>query len=273
MLQVRRLHADPIYRTDGMSIRGIGVRESMPPTYVSRPSTGDCLLMMFHGRVLLGPVGEQVISPAASIVIWRPGQWQAYGDPERRWMHSWIHCNGAFVTRTLRDACVPFGVAIPVVDPSAVDRNLFNLHEEILNVRSADDAIVRAGFVLLVRDATRSARGGLPRRPPPDDLARAMEMINSRYAEPLRLADLAAEAGLSVPHFVGRFHQHFGAPPIASLIRRRMEVAAALLKDTTDSIANIGRHVGYPDPAHFSKAFRNQFGTPPSQIRNTARRP
>lgn len=47
-----------------------------------------------------------------------------------------------------------------------------------------------------------------------------------------------------------------------------MTKAAELLKLTSLSIADIGNAVGYPNQLHFSRAFKNTYGTSPRSWRN-----
>lgn len=48
----------------------------------------------------------------------------------------------------------------------------------------------------------------------------------------------------------------------------RMVKATELLKLTTLSIADIGTAVGYGNPLHFSRAFKNIYGVSPREWRN-----
>ena len=58
----------------------------------------------------------------------------------------------------------------------------------------------------------------------------------------------------------------------AQLIRTlRLERAAALLRNQVDNVGNIAFMVGYTNPAHFSKAFKDMYGLTPMQF--TSERP
>ena len=72
----------------------------------------------------------------------------------------------------------------------------------------------------------------------------------------------------SVPStWSGSFKRWVGMPPIAYANRRRAERAAILLSTTDDPVAAIGAHVGWPDPSHFSRRFRREFGVGPRTYR------
>ena len=84
--------------------------------------------------------------------------------------------------------------------------------------------------------------------PPARYLQRAKDLVDSRYAEPITVDDLAAAAGLSRAHFSRMFTRTFGESPRAYLQTRRLERAAALLRYTDRSVADICVMVGLPEP-------------------------
>ena len=88
-----------------------------------------------------------------------------------------------------------------------------------------------------------------------------------RYAEPLDVADLARAAGLSQAHFSRAFRKAFGESPHAYLLTRRLERAAALLRNTDDSVADICVAVGLTSIGSFTTSFKRMFGTTPAAYR------
>jgi len=70
-------------------------------------------------------------------------------------------------------------------------------------------------------------------------LLRAKDLADARYFEPLEVEDLARAAGLSRAHFSREFRRAFGESPHAYLLTRRLERAAALLRNTDRSVADI----------------------------------
>ncbi len=69
--------------------------------------------------------------------------------------------------------------------------------------------------------------------PPVRHLLRAKDLADARYAEPLTVADLARAARLSPAHFSREFRRTFGESPHQYLLTRRLERAAALLRNTS----------------------------------------
>jgi AraC-like DNA-binding protein len=103
--------------------------------------------------------------------------------------------------------------------------------------------------------------------PPARHLLRAKDLIDARYREPLDIATLARAAHLSPAHFSRQFRQAFGEPPHQYLLTRRMERAAALLRSTDRSVADICLTVGLQSIGSFTTTFTRTFGLSPTAYR------
>jgi AraC-like DNA-binding protein len=103
--------------------------------------------------------------------------------------------------------------------------------------------------------------------PPSRHLSRAKDLADARYAEPLTVADLAAAAGLSRSHFCREFRRAFGESPHVYLLTRRLERAAALLRNTDYPIADICYQVGLTSVGSFTTSFSRMFGRSPAAYR------
>src|SRR5690349_15431251 len=98
-------------------------------------------------------------------------------------------------------------------------------------------------------------------------LLRAKDLVDARYFEPLDVGQMAKAAGLSRAHFSREFRQAFGESPHAYLLTRRLERAAALLRATDSSVAEICFSVGLQSVGSFTSSFRRMFGVPPTGYR------
>ena len=103
--------------------------------------------------------------------------------------------------------------------------------------------------------------------PPVRYLQRAKDLVDARYAEPITVDDLAAAAGLSRAHFSRMFTRTFGESPRAYLQTRRLERAAALLRYTERSVADICAMVGLTSVGSFTTSFARIYGLPPAAYR------
>ncbi len=103
--------------------------------------------------------------------------------------------------------------------------------------------------------------------PPARHLLRAKDLADARYFEPLGVDDLAGAAGLSRAHFSREFRRAFGESPYAYLLTRRLERAAAMLRTTDRSIADICFSVGLQSLGSFTSSFTRTFGMSPAAYR------
>ena len=79
----------------------------------------------------------------------------------------------------------------------------------------------------------------MPQLPIARHLLRAKDLADARYAERLGVNEMAAAAGLSRAYFSREFRRAFGESPHGYLLTRRLERAAAQLRNTDHSVAAI----------------------------------
>ena len=103
--------------------------------------------------------------------------------------------------------------------------------------------------------------------PPARHLLRAKDLIDARYREPLEVPTLARAAHLSPAHFSREFRRAFGETPHRYLLTRRLERAAALLRNTDHSVADICLDVGLRSVGSFTTSFTQTFGVSPTAYR------
>jgi len=103
--------------------------------------------------------------------------------------------------------------------------------------------------------------------PPARHLLRAKDLADARYSEPIDVDDMAAAAGLSRAHFTREFRRVFGDTPRGYLLTRRLERAAALLRNTDRSVAEICLDVGLTSVGSFTTSFTRMFELSPTAYR------
>ena len=108
----------------------------------------------------------------------------------------------------------------------------------------------------------------MPSTHPARHLLRAKDLADGRYFEPLSVAALAAAAGLSPAHFSREFCRAFGESPHRYLLTRRMERAAALLRNTDRTVADICLMAGFTSVGSFTSTFGRTFGLSPTAYRS-----
>jgi len=96
-------------------------------------------------------------------------------------------------------------------------------------------------------------------------IGKALRRIHATYAQPLDLAQLAGEAGMSVP----TFHTHFKAitqtSPMQYVKSTRLHQARLLMVRQGMTAAAASHAVGYESPSQFNREFKRLFGLPPAE--------
>lgn len=95
-----------------------------------------------------------------------------------------------------------------------------------------------------------------------------LDLIESRLASDVSVAELACHVGMDVRTFSGAFKAALGCAPYAYLTQKRMDYAQDLLM-TAIPITEIAFSVGYSNPSKFSAAFRKFTGKTPSEWRKS----
>ena len=104
---------------------------------------------------------------------------------------------------------------------------------------------------------------------PTRHLLRAKDLVDARYREPLDVPALARAARLSPAHFSREFRRAFGETPHQYLLTRRLERAAALLRNTDRSVLDICSAVGLQSVGSFTTSFGRAYGLSPTAYRAT----
>ena len=96
-------------------------------------------------------------------------------------------------------------------------------------------------------------------------LLRAKDLIDREYARDLDVPALARAAHSSTAHFSRGFKQAFGETPHQYLLKRRIERAMELLRETDRSVTEVSLDVGFQSLGSFSTAFRDFVGESPRE--------
>jgi AraC-like DNA-binding protein len=95
-------------------------------------------------------------------------------------------------------------------------------------------------------------------------IGRVLRLIHAAYAQPLDVARLAGEAGMSAPSLHSHFKAVTGVSPMQYLKSTRLHQARLLMvrRDLTAEAASLA--VGYGSASQFSREFKRLFGLTPA---------
>ena len=243
--------------------------------YRERPGGArqDHLMMCVRGHGYATIDGNQVHLREGELLLFPRNvphvYWAADDDP---WSIYWVHFLGEdadyYIDRILRRGQ-------PVaVEPTAQDEaeHLFRyclhaLHEGygLPTMIYAAQSLQHILSLLLYRNpALPMEQRKQSRRSSLDSVT---EYMQNHLDEPLRLADLAREAGLSVSHFSELFRAQTGQSPVAYFIHLRVRLACRLLDLSDKPIKVVAIETGYRDAYYFSRVFKKFMGISPQKYR------
>ena len=205
-----------------------------------------------------------------SFVLARAGLMQG-----RRCCVSWYHH---------RDLIEEFGDVVPVSDRIFLDdRDRITCSggagaadlAAMLVDRHIGQSAARKSLNVLLFDSPRPASSTQPAPPyilqgAGERVRRASLLMEQSLAEPLAIETIAKRLDMSVRQLDRLFHAELGEGPAAIYRAMRVEYGRWMLEETPRPIAEVASLTGFADGAHFSRAFRKQFGISPSEWRKTA---
>lgn len=103
------------------------------------------------------------------------------------------------------------------------------------------------------------------------ELAQARERIDAHPQDPVSLAELAAEAGLSRFHFLRAFKAATHLPPHAYRLQRQLQMARRLIM-TGHTVVQAAHLAGFSDQSHLTRHFASSYGLTPGALSSSLRR-
>ena len=100
-------------------------------------------------------------------------------------------------------------------------------------------------------------------------IGRALALLHDTPERAWTVDDLAREVAMSRSVLATRFASLVGESPMQYLTRWRLALAARTLRSGSDAISRVAERSGYETEAAFSRAFKREFGLPPSTWRKT----
>ena len=94
-------------------------------------------------------------------------------------------------------------------------------------------------------------------------VSRAIALLRTRFAQPLRVEDLAREALMSVSSFHHHFKALTGMSPLQFQKQLRLGEARRLMLSEDLDASTAAYRVGYESASQFSREYGRQFGAPP----------
>jgi AraC-like DNA-binding protein len=101
-------------------------------------------------------------------------------------------------------------------------------------------------------------------------LCRARDLLHET-SDPISVAGLAEQAGMSQFHFIRQFEAVFGSTPHQLRIQARIERAKHMLQRDRASVTEVCMDIGFSSLGSFSSSFARRVGMSPSDYRRSVR--
>lgn len=159
---------------------------------------------------------------------------------------------------------------VPVEEEQELRHLIDKMEREYARKRPGFSLVLRACMIELVvcmlRSASRRDDEELVRAD--ESLSRVIRYIQSHYAKPLRLAELARQSFFSKNYFAERFKRQTGMTVFQFIQQLRIDEARRRIRETEEPLARIAEEVGYADYKAFYIAFKKQTGFTPQAFRS-----
>ena len=123
-------------------------------------------------------------------------------------------------------------------------------------------------YDVMLCSATMFSRILQMREPVKTDIHRIVEL---NYTSPITLDELAYLSGRSLSSSKRDFQGIYNETPAKWIRERRLDRAYHMLKETSMTVADVCYAVGYENPNHFSRLFKNRYGKAPSEARKSGK--
>jgi len=120
-------------------------------------------------------------------------------------------------------------------------------------------------FRVLVGEQGGAIRAALASQGNFGRISRVLRRIHDDYAQPMEVATLAREAGLSAPAFHAHFKTIAGTSPIQYIKSIRLHQARLLIIRDNLTAAAASARVGYESASQFNREFKRFFGRSPGE--------
>ena len=101
------------------------------------------------------------------------------------------------------------------------------------------------------------------RQPVKTDIHRVVE---ENYTSPISLEELAYLSGRSLSSFKRDFQSIYNTTPAKWIREKRLSKARQMLQSSQMSVADVAYSLGFENPTHFSRIFKQQYGISPSTL-------
>ena len=207
---------------------------------------------------------------AGDVYLLPPGKrHHYYADAQEPWEKIFVNFSGT-VADGLAQA---YGIDETVYFPMASEtEDLFREMDELLNEEGLEEAQVARRMELLIHDVFRSlGRRQAVQRQESEEIETVIKYLDAHVDSLVSIGELSDLIYRSPDYLIKHFKAEVGVTPYRYLMKRKIQVAEKLLKDTALPVGEIAARLGYEDAHYFSGLFKKEKGVSPITYRRGER--
>lgn len=166
---------------------------------------------------------------------------------------------------------IKLGELTPLLEKPVRDPVVAELCRRILERDDPGAPFSRSALVVVMLTSLAKARAATEIVPTAtfttQHVKRLTAFVDSRLDQPLSAPDLANELGMAMKPFVRAFTKAFALPVYLFILRRRVEMAVKLLRETTLPLTEVALRSGFAHQSHMTRTLSRLRGETPKQIR------
>ncbi|MDD2979672.1 MAG: AraC family transcriptional regulator [Hespellia sp.] len=204
-----------------------------------------------------------------TFILYPNAEVQYMADVSNPWEYAWVGFKGNDAGSILY--ATDFSNGHPVIEQKVPGDLIKTQLNQIFELRgnNYEDAVAMAGalYTLLAGFMRYADKKDSEKDLQFTYMEKAKDYIETSYSYPITVEEIAEYVGVSRSHLYRSFQTYMHQSPKEYLTQFRLKRACHLLKETQLSIASIAYSVGFENNLYFSKAFKLQKKTSPSQYR------
>lgn len=227
---------------------------------------GTLFMLTVSGKGLLHYGGQDYTLSAGDVFVLDCTQYHAYETDGEEWTSCYIRFDGA-AAKTYLNEINKQGFVVQRCDLSAIKNKADGVIDLCLagtDTAALEISLLMTG-ILTALSKIAPQENGLQLTQP---VLRAKQFIESYYALPITLEEMAESAQISPFHFSRLFKAQLGLSPHEYLIEVRIANAKRLLLTTQLYVQDICEKVGFGSANVFIRNFKNSVGITPAAFRS-----
>ena len=242
----------------------------MTPNHSYGPEVRRHFLVVYikEGQATLLSHKEKLRLIGGSLFVMFPNEEIHYVvDKNSLWTISWVGLYGNMVYDLFKSMGITH--ENPVKSVKNIGHALSSIFEEIYQLSLSRELFDKLSVISLLYQFFSVLASDNTAKTSVDYVEETARLIDYNYDKNITVEDIAERLFINKSYLSRLFKSKKGITPKEYLIKKRLDRAADLLKNSTVSVNTIAISVGLSDPLYFSRIFKKYTGLSPSQYRQS----